>query len=258
VDTDLLLIPFDARYGNLRDAALAAEASGFCGVWLWDHLSGTVHRQSHVLECWTTLTALAAQVPRMTVGSLVLNVANRHPDVLAVMASTLQEISGGRLVLGIGAGGGPDTPYGLEQTAAGRSVGADTKRRNDVASVVASIRRTWNTAGYLTPTPPPPIVIGGFGPKMAALAGRVGDGFNTQAGHPDLDRLVGIAREAHAQHGRPAGFRISVFAGLSRAWLEPGGAGRRRLESLGVDRIVLLVSPPFSAETITAAGRLLG
>ena len=123
-------------------------------------------------------------------------------------------------------------------------MGADAKRRNDVASAVASIRRTWNTAGYLTPTPPPPIVIGGFGPKMAALAGRVGDGFNTQAGHPDL--------------GRPAGFRISVFAGLSRAWLEPGGAGRRRLESLGVDRIVLLVSPPFSAETITAAGRLLG
>ncbi|MGH2720725.1 MAG: LLM class flavin-dependent oxidoreductase [Actinomycetota bacterium] len=253
---DLLLIPFDARYDDARAATVAAEAAGFGGIWLWDHLSGAVHGQRHVLECWTTLTALAAQVPRLTLGSLVLNVANRHPDVLAVMASTLQEVSGGRLLLGIGAGGGVDTPYAREQTAPGRPVGTDARRRKAVAAAVAAIRSTWEEHGYLPPVPPPPIVVGGFGPKMAALAGGVGDGFNTQAAHPDLERLVDIARDAHRALG--GAFEISTFAGLSRRWLDPEGAERRRLTALSVDRLILLVSPPFDTGVIAAAGRLLG
>ncbi|MGH2690054.1 MAG: LLM class flavin-dependent oxidoreductase [Actinomycetota bacterium] len=252
---DLLLVPFDARYEDVRDAAVAAEAAGFGGVWLWDHLSGAVHGQDHVLECWTTLTALAAQVPRLTVGSLVLNVANRHPDVLAMMASTLQEVSGGRLLLGLGAGGGLSTPYAREQSAAGRPVGTDAGRRKAVAATVAAIRSTWNVPGYLRPAPPPPILVGGFGPRMAALAGRVADGFNTQAAHPDLERLVGVAREAHRGEG---GFEISTFAGLSRRWLDPAGPERRRLAAAGVERLILLVSPPFDTGTIAAAGRFLG
>ena len=252
---DLLLIPFDARYDDVRDAAVAAEAAGFGGVWLWDHLSGAVHGQQHVLECWTTLTSLAAQVPRLTVGSLVLNVANRHPDVLAVMASTLQEVCGGRLLLGLGAGGGLDTPYAREQTAAGRPVGTDARRRKAVATTVAAIRSAWESPGYLRPVPPPPIVVGGFGPKMAALAGGVGDGFNTQAGHPGLERLVDIARDAHRAR-RGGAFEVSTFAGLSRRWLDPDGAERRRLAAVGVDRLILLVSPPVDAGIIAAAGRL--
>ena len=253
---DLLLIPFDARFDDLRDAAVAAESAGFGGVWLWDHLSGAVHGQQHVLECWTTLTALAAQVPRLSLGSLVLNVANRHPDVLAVMASTLQEVSGGRLLLGLGAGGGLDTPYAREQAAAGRPVGTDARRRKAVAAAVAAIRSTWDGPGYLRPVPPPPIVVGGFGPKMAALAGGVGDGFNTQAGHPDLEHLVEVARDAHRTRG--GAFEVSAFAGLSRRWLDAEGAERRRLAAVGVDRLILLVSPPFDAGIIAAAGRLLG
>src|SRR5262245_26283598 len=103
---DLLFDPFGGRWEDLRDAALAAEAAGFDGVWLYDHLAGSVHRAPHVLECWTVLSAVAAAVPRLTVGSLVLNVANRDAGTLAVMAATLQEVSGGRLLLGVGAGGG--------------------------------------------------------------------------------------------------------------------------------------------------------
>jgi len=71
-------------------------------VWLYDHLAGSVHGRDWVLECWTTLTAIAATVPRIMVGPLVLNVANRPAGTLAVMAATLQELSGGRLLLGIG------------------------------------------------------------------------------------------------------------------------------------------------------------
>src|SRR5262245_28931974 len=106
----------------MRAGALAAEQAGFDAIWLWDHLAGSIHRAGHVLECWTTLTAIAAVVPRVQVGSMVLNVANRDPGTLAVMAATLQEVSGGRLLLGVGAGGGRDTPYAREQEALGREV----------------------------------------------------------------------------------------------------------------------------------------
>ena len=96
---DLLFDPFGASWHDIQEGAIAAEGEGFDGVWLCDHLAGSVHGQQRVLECWTTLTAIAATVPRIALGPMVLNVANRHPGTLGVMAATLQEVSGGRLLL---------------------------------------------------------------------------------------------------------------------------------------------------------------
>ena len=100
VEIDLLFDPFGVRVEEVLRGAIAVEQAGFGGLWLYDHLAGSVHRQDRVVECWTTLTAVAATVPRIMVGPLVLNVANRPPGTLAVMAATLQELSGGRLLLG--------------------------------------------------------------------------------------------------------------------------------------------------------------
>ena len=119
VQVDLLFDPFGGRWEDLRAAAVVAEDAGFDGVWLYDHLAGSAHGAAHVLECWTVLSALAAAVPQLAIGSLVLNVANRDAGTLAVMAATLQEVSGGRLLLGIGAGGGDGTPYAAEQARSG-------------------------------------------------------------------------------------------------------------------------------------------
>jgi alkanesulfonate monooxygenase SsuD/methylene tetrahydromethanopterin reductase-like flavin-dependent oxidoreductase (luciferase family) len=103
----------------------------------------------------------------------------------------------------------------------------------------------------LRPDPPPPIVIAGFGPRMAGIAGRYGDGFNTQAMHPDQAELARVAREAHAASGRdPKRFSVSVFAGLSARWLRPDAPERARLERIGVDRLILLVSPPYELGSI--------
>src|SRR5258708_39484007 len=110
---DVLFDTFESHWNEVLDGALAAEQGGIAGVWLNDHLAGSVQGASRVLECWTTLTAIAATVPRITVGSLVLNVANRDAGTLAVMAATLQEVSSGRLLLGLGAGAGRDTPYAV-------------------------------------------------------------------------------------------------------------------------------------------------
>lgn len=252
---DLLFDPFGATWRDVRDGALAAEAEGFDGVWLFDHLAGSVHGQGRVLECWTTLSAVAAAVPRIAVGPLVLNVANRDAGTLAVMAATLQEVSGGRLLLGLGAGGGRDTPYASEQFALGRSVASDAGRRRSVEVAVDTARAVWSgtvrgVGGFLRPDPPPPIILGGFGPKMAELAGRVADGINVPDG-PNLPRLLSIARGAWETAGRGqwSAFVVTVSSALSPS-------AQARLEGLGVTRAIMSVQPPY-AERIRrmAAGR---
>jgi len=203
---DLLFDPFGGRWTEVREAALAAERSGFDGVWIYDHLAGSVHGETHVLECWTILSAIAAEVPRVNIGPLVLNVANRDPAMLAVMAATLQEVSDGRLLLGLGAGGGRETPYAAEQEALGKSVPGDVARRSAIETAVTTLRSVWSgsvsqVSGFLRPDPPPPIILGGFGPKMAALAGQIGDGINVPAG-PRLRELIAVARDACARSGQ--------------------------------------------------------
>jgi alkanesulfonate monooxygenase SsuD/methylene tetrahydromethanopterin reductase-like flavin-dependent oxidoreductase (luciferase family) len=258
--TDLLLIPMSARYRDMRAAAVAAEEAGFDGLWTWDHMRDPDGGAGPgVPEAWTVLTALAEATRRIALGPLVLNVANRHPGVLANMAATFQAVSGGRLLLGIGAGGSQRTPYAAEQQAIGQSVERDAARAGKVVEAIELIRRLWSGhAGFLRPEPTPPIIVGGFGPRMAGIAGRHGDGFNTQAMHPKLADLARVAREEHKASGRdPSTFVLTVFAGLDARWLEPSSRARQNLERLDVARLILLIEPPYDADQIREAGRML-
>jgi alkanesulfonate monooxygenase SsuD/methylene tetrahydromethanopterin reductase-like flavin-dependent oxidoreductase (luciferase family) len=274
--TDLLLVPMGARYAEMRAAAVAAEEAGFDGLWTWDHLRdpGRPAGGGHgVPEAWTTLAALAEVTRRLALGPLVLNVGMRHPGLLANMAATLQQATGGRLLLGLGAGGSRKTPYVAEQAALGLPVEPDRVRAERVAEAIQVMRRLWTgdpsgftgthyrlerPTGYLRADPAPPVIVGGFGPRMAAIAGRHGDGFNTQARHPQLVELSRIAREAHAASGRdPAAFVLTVFGGLSDRWLRPDSPDRAALAQLGVSRLILLVEPPYDLRAIRAAGRAL-
>jgi hypothetical protein len=93
---------------------------------------------------------------------------------------------------------------------------------------------------------------------MAAIAGRYGDGFNTQALHPRLGDLARRARDEHVASGRGgSSFAMTAFAGLEERWLCADSRGRQLVERVGVDRLILLVSPPFDVGEIRAAGRLL-
>ncbi len=258
VRVDLLLDPFGARWPDLRDAARVAVDSGFSGIWTYDHIDGHVYGAPHVLECWTILSALAAEMPGAMLGPLVLNVANRHPGVLATMAATLQHVSDGRLLLGLGAGAARDTPYALEQEAIGLPVLDATARRAHVADSVAALRRLWRAPGFLRPDPEPPVVIAAFGPKMAELAGRVGDGINTRATLPGLPDVLDTARTAHgAAGGDPDRFLVTVFTALDESLLAAESPRRAELAALGVDRLILSVGPPFDHRRIATAGRLL-
>jgi alkanesulfonate monooxygenase SsuD/methylene tetrahydromethanopterin reductase-like flavin-dependent oxidoreductase (luciferase family) len=272
--TDILLIPMSARWAAMREAALAVEDAGFDGLWTWDHLRDPEDASgAGVPEAMTVLAALAEVTRRIALGPLVLNVANRHPGLLANMAATIQHVSGGRLLLGLGAGGHRRLPYAGEQEMLGLAVEPDGVRAQRVAEATQVLKRLWTgdrtsfagthyrlegPAGYLRADPAPPIIVGGFGPRMAAIAGRHADGFNTQARHPRLAELVRVARDEHAAAGHDASrFAITVFAGLDGQWLRPDSAARASLERLGVARLILLVSPPFDPDQIRAAGALL-
>ena len=141
-----------------------------------------------VVEDWTILAMAAAQTSRVTVGPFVLNVMNRHPALVARMASTLQIASGGRLLLGIGIGGAP-----REHAAYGMAFPEPTERVARLEEAVAVMRALWtggpvtrdspfypltDAAAYPVPDPPPPIIIGGETPAGARLAGRIGDGWS--------------------------------------------------------------------------------
>ena len=262
-----------ARWVDMRAAAVAADEAGFDGVWTWDHLRDPEGDPAGVPECLTTLTALAEVTKRVMLGPLVLNVSNRHPGLLANMSATLQQISGGRFIVGLGAGGSKSTPYAREQEGIGQVVEPDAVRAQRVAEAAEILRRLWSgdatsfagthyrldrPQGYLRADPAPPIIVGGFGPRMAAIAGKHGDGFNTQARHPQLGELARIAREQHKAAGRdPSRFSLSVFAGFAPAWLRADSENRAALARVGVDRLILLTESPYDPSQIRAAGRML-
>jgi alkanesulfonate monooxygenase SsuD/methylene tetrahydromethanopterin reductase-like flavin-dependent oxidoreductase (luciferase family) len=171
------------------ESARRLDEAGFAGLWCWDHFIGKGDRTVPVVESWTILTAAAALTRQATVGTFVMNVMNRHPALVARMASTLQIASGNRLVLGIGIGGAPK-----EHQAYGIDFPDAPERVARLEEAVAVIRALW-TGGPVTraspfyplrdavafpvPDPAPRIIVGGETRPGAALAARIGDGWST-------------------------------------------------------------------------------
>ena len=196
------------------------------GVWSWDHFMGRGEPTVPVVEGWTILAMAAGATERVTVGPFVLNVMNRHPAVVARMASTLQVASGGRLVLGIGIGGAPK-----EHEAYGIDFPAAPERVARLEEAVAVIRALW-TGGPVTrdspyyplhdayahpiPTPPPPIIVGGETPAGARLAGRIGDGWS--AFDDNFEANLPLYLESLAASGRRREDQ-RVLVGFQGDWL---------------------------------------
>jgi len=238
------LHPIGVEFGWWRDSALRLEAAGYAGVWCWDHFESRGTKTDPVLECWTTLTAVAAQSTRLTVSPFVLNVMNRHPAVVARMAATLQELSGGRLILGMGIGGHP-----AEHRALGIPFPPPPERVEHLTEAVAVIRALW-TGGPVTldgehyslveayahppPQPPPPIIVGGETPAGARLAARIGDGWT--AFEETFERDEPAYRRALDEAGRDRA-AMRVYVGVQGGRQRPLADGpwvrdpRKTLES---------------------------
>ena len=249
---EVVLSTFNTTWDELRNAAQFLDHAGISGLWIMDHFFGSVHNRSHVLECWSVLAGLAGATTQCRLGSLVTNASVRRPTVLAQTAATVQQQATGRLAVGIGAGGGaPDTKYAAELDWVGVANGTAAERRAQLKLAIETIRETWrdaNETGALRPSPTPPIIVGGYGTKVATIAGTVADGFNTSANNPDLRLVIDAARSANAARLEgPASFEISAFANDVEKWTNPSGDALQELRDTGVDTVQLVVAAPFDA-----------
>ena len=269
----ICLVPFGTTYAECREAAIAVEASGFESVWTWDHLLSFKDDDEPVLECWTLLAALAEATQRVKLGSFVANVLNRAPDVLAKTVATVQQVSGGRIELGIGAGARPK-----EQVGFNRPFPAGRERVERVGEAVELMRLMWtgerisyqgkyySAEGVLStpvPEPVPPVMVAGLGPRSARNAVRVGDGWNCEAPrgwdgqeNPKFRQLKPIVLEELARLGRPRDqFEISISDRLDNAVLSDPRGYVARMEEEKIDRVVLDIYPPFDLKGLGEVGR---
>lgn len=188
-------------YADFVDAARHAAETGWDGVWVADHFmpnaGGPRSPRDPVLECGSVVAALAAAVPRIRIGSLVYSMTYRHPAVLANMAATVDQISGGRFVLGVGAGWqvNEHEQYGIELP----PVKARLDRFVEGLRVLRGLLRRPTTTidgeyyqltdAVCEPKPvqdPLPILIGGGGEKrMLRVVAEYAEEWNTW-GRPDL------------------------------------------------------------------------
>ncbi len=107
-----LSVPNFAEPGRLVELAVASERGGWDGFFLWDHIVVDLDHPPPVSEPWTTLAAVATATQRVRIGTLVTPVARRRPWVLARQVTTVDHLSGGRAVLGVGLGVPADVEYG--------------------------------------------------------------------------------------------------------------------------------------------------
>jgi G6PDH family F420-dependent oxidoreductase len=255
-----------------QETARAAEKAGFSVVWCWDHFISRGDAGDQVLECWTTLAAAAAVTGRIGVGSWVTNVMNRHPSVLARMADTLQEESGGRLSLGLGVGGtrGEHERLGIAYPPAAERA----ERLEEAVQVLRALfvggpvsfegRHYRLSDAVVHPTADPPrIVVAGQTPAGARLAARVGDAWTTDA--PLLSDLLGPFEDALAKAGRsreqvPIVLAVPVEERGEplgrRPILSDLGAEAERWRERGADELILAwVRPEALPAVLDAAER---
>ena len=195
------------RWSELRDLARGAEAIGFDSLFVPDHLVfgaspywGIPEGKTRGLwEAWTVLGGLAEATRRVSLGTYVIGAGFRNPALLAKMAATLEEVSDGRLVLGLGCGSHPP-----EYRAFGYPFDHRVSRFEEALAIIAPLLKDgrvdftgrFHTARdcEIAPRGPrpggPPIWIAAYQPRMMGLAVRWGDAFTT-AWHTGPDTLAG-------------------------------------------------------------------
>ena len=209
--------PNSARtWAQVHELTDWAQAQNWYGVWLADHYmpnTGTTEVADGAMnECWAYLGALAATTSTLRFGPLVAPTSVHHPAILANRAATLDQISGGRFVLGLGAGWqiNEHAAYGIELPDAGPRVSRFEEAIQIVRSLLDVPRTTFEGEYYRItdapcephPTGPVPIVVGSAGPRMMRIVARYAQEWNCW-GRPEItaERAAGFD-QACEQVGR--------------------------------------------------------
>lgn len=189
------------------DLTRRAEAVGFTYGWVFD---------SHVLwrEAYTLLTLMGTATERMRLGTCVTNPATREPTVTASALATLQEITGGRMELGIGRGDSARRVLGKAPTSMAMLEEAALVIRDLVEGRGVEYEGAWLELTWAPRDTRLPLWIAGYGPKALELAGRIADGIMLQFADPDLIAwMVAQVRDAARKAGRdPAAIRVMAAA----------------------------------------------
>jgi F420-dependent oxidoreductase-like protein len=257
---------------ELREAWRLADAGGFDNLWLCDHLLPIVpwDQRAPIFEAWSLIAAMAQATRRVRIGAMVSANTFRHPGVLAKIAATVDHLSGGRLELGIGAGGsfGP-----TEHVQIGLDFPPTGERIRTLGEACTVIKKLWTEdvadfegryyrlAGAIAEPKPlqrphPPFWIGGDGEKLTLrVVAEHADVWNAIGRNPTGDPGGGIPELTHklavldrhcADVGRdPRSIRRSVQVLLGREGELEGTM--RRIEELvrvGFTDVLLLVPPP--------------
>lgn len=194
--------PHHQPFVAMRAVWRAVEEMGVDGLYNWDHLSPRFgDLAGNIFECWTTLAAMAEATERVTIGPLIANTSFRNPRLLADMARTVDQISGGRLVLGLGAGGW-DRDF--------NDLGLDPQpakvRLKTMEQTIGILHDRWQAKN-----PPPvhgtiPILIGGNGERVTLrIVAEHAQIWNGQGEPDELKRLNDVLDDWCAKVGRDPG-----------------------------------------------------
>jgi alkanesulfonate monooxygenase SsuD/methylene tetrahydromethanopterin reductase-like flavin-dependent oxidoreductase (luciferase family) len=267
-----------ARWRDLLEMARLGEGIGADSIWVTDHL---LHRAPDeeprgAWECWSHLSALAAVTSRVELGTLVVCSGFRNPSLLAKMADTVEEISDGRLILGIGAGWNE-----AEFRAFGYPFEHRVSRFAEALAIISGLLRdgqidfdgTYYQARdcELRPRGPrpqgPPILIGSIAPRMLELLARYGDAWNVwwtntgnrSEGVPAVAAKVDEACLAIGRDPATMAKTVSVLVAVGPARPAPKGvaplsgtpeaiaAGLRAYADVGVSHLQVRLQPNVPA-----------
>ena len=202
--------------GELLEQARMAEEAGFEGLWISDHYHPWVEAQGHSPLVWSVIGGLSQVTSRLPVYTAVTCPTLRiHPAIIAQAAATSAVMLGGRFGLGIGSG------EALNEHIFGDPWPSADVRLEMLEEAVEIIRLLWeggtkdyegrhyvveNARIYTLPDEPPPILVSGFGPKAASLAGRIGDGYMNVG--PDAELLEIFRSSGGGDKLAQGGFKV--------------------------------------------------
>jgi probable F420-dependent oxidoreductase len=230
------LHPQATTTAELRAAWQAADALEVDSIWVWDHFFPLyADPDAAHFECYTLLAAMAVETSHAHIGALVTCNSYRNPNLLADMARTIDHLSGGRFVLGIGAGW-----FQRDYDEYGYEFGTAPSRLRDLSDALPRIMKRLD---LLTPPPrgPVPILVGGSGPKVTLrLTAEHADAWNA-FGPPDAYAAKNRTLDEWCRKFDRNPRQIERTVGIQASEVDDWQA----YLDAGADHMIVMAGPPF-------------